>query len=84
MTGYSGGDREGWLHRDDGRSLTRGKTWLIRFTESDLTAQFVTASGAEIHGDHLVFLRVDGSVAALAVLESVESWSEIELPSDYA
>jgi hypothetical protein len=82
MTGNSGGDREGQPHRDLRRSLMHGKTWLIRFKQSDLLAELVTASGAEIHGDHLVFLRADRSVAALAALESVESWSEIGLPSD--
>jgi hypothetical protein len=33
---------------------------------------------AEIHGEHLVFLRSDGSFAALFVLEIVESWPEVE------
>ena len=37
-----------------------------------------TASSAEIHGEHLVFLHADGSLAALFLLELVESWSEIE------
>ena len=57
------------------------KTWVIRFKQSDLVTEFVTASSAEIRGEHLVFLRADGSLAALAVMESVESWSEVDLPS---
>jgi hypothetical protein len=39
----------------------------------------VIAASAEIHGEHLVFLRSDGRLAALIVLEIVESWSEFEL-----
>ena len=82
MMGNNGGDREDWPHRNSDRSLMPVKTWLIRFKQSDQITELVTASGAEIHGDHLVFLRADRSLAALAVLESVESWSEIGLPSD--
>jgi hypothetical protein len=41
------------------------------------------AASAEIHGEHLVFLRLDGSLAALSlaalfVLEVVESRPEVE------
>jgi hypothetical protein len=64
-----------------GRSLMPGKIWAIRFKQSDLVTELVTASSAEISGEHLVFLRADGSLAALAVMESVESWSEVNLPS---
>jgi hypothetical protein len=38
----------------------------------------VIAANAEIHGEHLVFLRSDGSLAALFVLEVVGSWSEVD------
>jgi hypothetical protein len=57
-----------------------GKGCLIRFKQSNLTTEFVVASSAEIHGEHLVFLHSDGSLAALFFLEIVESWSEIALP----
>ena len=63
------------------RILMPGKGYLIRFRLSDLTTQFVIAAIAEIHDEHLLFLRSDGSVAALFLLEIVESWSEIELQS---
>jgi hypothetical protein len=56
----------------------RDKTYLIRFKCSHLVPHLVTAAGAEIHGEHLVFLRSDGSLAALFVLEIVESWPEVE------
>jgi hypothetical protein len=49
------------------------KTHLIRFKPSDLSCHVVIAANAEIHGEHLVFLRSDGSLAALFVLEVVES-----------
>jgi hypothetical protein len=39
----------------------------------------VIAASAEIHGEHLVYLRLDGSLAALFMLENVESWSEFDL-----
>jgi hypothetical protein len=80
MTGKGGGHGEGRPHRDRGLSLMPRKTWLIRFKPSDVITEFVTASSAEIRGEHLVFLQEDGSLAALAVLESVESWSEVEPP----
>ena len=52
------------------------KTYLIRFKRSDLSSLLVIASSAEIHGEHLIFLRSDGRLTALFVLEIVESWSE--------
>jgi hypothetical protein len=59
-----------------------GKGCLIRFKQSNLTTDLVFASSVEIHGEHLVFLRADGSLAALFFLEVVESWSEIEFQSN--
>jgi hypothetical protein len=53
-------------------------TYLIRFKPSDLTPHLVIAASAEIHEEHLAFLRSDGKLAALCVLEIVESWSEFE------
>jgi hypothetical protein len=54
------------------------KTYLIRFKKTDLHSHFVIAANAEIHGEHLIFLRSDGRLAALFVLEIVESWSECD------
>jgi hypothetical protein len=48
-------------------------TYLIRFKKTDLHFHFVIAANAEIHGEHLVFLRSDGSLVALFLLEIVES-----------
>jgi hypothetical protein len=77
-----GDDREDEPHRKRGRVLMPGQGCLIRFKASGLATQLVVASSAEVHGEHLVFLHSDGSLAALCVLDMVESWSEIELPGD--
>lgn len=62
-----------------GRTFLPGKGYLIRFRRSDLTTQLVVATRVEIHGEYLLFLRSDGSLAALFLLETVETWSETEL-----
>jgi hypothetical protein len=68
--------------RNHGCILMHDKGCLVRFKRSNLTTDLVFASSAEIHGEHLVFLHADGSLAALFFLEVVESWSEIEFQSD--
>jgi hypothetical protein len=52
---------------------------LVRFKGTDIGPHIVIAASAEIHGEHLVYLRLDGSLAALFMLEMVESWSEFDL-----
>jgi hypothetical protein len=54
------------------------KTFLVRLKQADLHSHLVIAANAEIHGEHLVFLRSDGSLAALFVLEVIQSWSEVD------
>jgi hypothetical protein len=54
------------------------KSYLVRFKCSNLNCQFVTATSVEIHGEHLVFLRSDGNLAVLFVLQIVESWPEVD------
>ncbi len=54
------------------------RAFLIRFKRSDLAFHTVIAAKAEIHGDHLVFLRSDGSLAALFLMDLVQSWSEVD------
>jgi hypothetical protein len=56
----------------------RDRSYLIRFKCSHLVPYLVMAASAEVHGEHLVFLRSDGRLAALFVLEIVESWLEVE------
>jgi hypothetical protein len=67
---------------DHGCILMPRKSCLIRLKQSNLTTDLVYASSAEIHGEHLVFLHADGSLAALFLLELVESWSETDLSSN--
>jgi hypothetical protein len=47
--------------------------YLVRFKGADLPPELVIAETIEFHGEHLAFLRSDGSLAALFVLEVVES-----------
>jgi hypothetical protein len=55
------------------------RAYLVRFKPADLPPELVIAETLEFHGEHLAFLRSDGSLAALMVLEIVESWSEVNL-----
>jgi len=51
------------------------KTFLVRLS-SDAN-QHVRATTVEVHGNHLVFLTGKGKLAALFLLDLVESWNEI-------
>jgi hypothetical protein len=42
-----------------------------------VTPQHFIASRAEVHGDHLVLLDSAGRMAALFLLDIVESWKEL-------
>jgi hypothetical protein len=55
------------------------KTYLVQFKGGDLPPELVIAETIEFHGEHLVFLISDGSLAALFVSDIVESWSEVNL-----
>ena len=55
------------------------KLYLVRFKGSDVSIHVVIAARVEIHEEHLVFLRSDGKLAALFLLEIVAHWSEFEL-----
>jgi hypothetical protein len=50
------------------------KTYLVRIKPPCWAFQRVVAVSAEIHGDHLVFLTSEGTLAALFMTEIVESW----------
>jgi hypothetical protein len=52
--------------------------YLVRLKKADLPSELVMAETIEVHGEHLVFLKADGSLAALFVLEIVESWYEVK------
>jgi hypothetical protein len=53
------------------------RAYLVRSKGARLPPELVIAETVEFHGEHLAFLRSDGSLAALMVLEIVESWSEV-------
>jgi len=54
------------------------QTYLVRFKGADHPPNWWIAETVEFHGEHLVFLRSDGSLAALFVLEIVESWCKVK------
>jgi hypothetical protein len=64
--------------RVESRHSVRDKRYLVRFKYSTLNPNVVIAASVEIHGEHLVFLRSDGRLAALYVLEIIESWPEVD------
>jgi hypothetical protein len=39
--------------------------------------QVIAASSAEIHGDHIALLNSNGKLAALLLMEIVESWGVV-------
>jgi hypothetical protein len=52
--------------------------YLVRLKRADLPPELVMAETIEVHEEHLAFLKADGSLAALFVLEIVESWYEVK------
>jgi hypothetical protein len=50
------------------------KTYIVRFKPPQMGVQLVAASRAEIHGDHIALLNANGQLAALLLLDIVESW----------
>jgi hypothetical protein len=61
-----------------GRPVT-DKTFLVRFKLATyLSPRPVLAARAEIRGEHLALLNSEGELAALFLLEVVESWSEVK------
>ena len=55
------------------------KTFLVRLRSKAILE--VRAATVEIHGEHLSFLTAKGKLAALFLLDLVESWNEIA-PAD--
>jgi hypothetical protein len=51
------------------------KTFLVRLRNNAIHQ--VRAVTVEIHGEHLAFLTAKGKLAALFLLDLVESWNEI-------
>ena len=51
-------------------------TFLVKLRSDAL--QQVRAATVEMHGEHLVFLTAKGKLAAVFLLDVVESWNETE------
>jgi hypothetical protein len=50
------------------------KTYIVRFKPPQMGVQLVAASSAEIQGEHIALLNANGQLAALLLLDIVESW----------
>jgi hypothetical protein len=50
------------------------KTYIVRFKPPQMGIQLVAASSAEIQGEHIALLNANGQLAALLLLDIVESW----------
>ena len=50
---------------------------LLQLKPPGFSTRIVVAATAEIHGDHLILLNSRGQLAALFVLEMVESWNRL-------
>jgi hypothetical protein len=53
------------------------RAYIVKFKRPEIIMRPVVAARAEVQGDHLVFVNADGRLAALFLLEIVQSWSEI-------
>jgi hypothetical protein len=53
------------------------KAYIVKFKRPEISVRPVMAARAEIQGDHLVFVNSEGGLAALFLLEMVQSWNEI-------
>ena len=51
------------------------KRYLVSCKTPEISTQSVVAASCEVHGEHLVFLNSRGELAAMFLLEIVESWS---------
>jgi hypothetical protein len=52
-----------------------GKTYQVSCKTPETSTQSVIAASCDVYGDHLVFLNSRGELAAMFLLEIVESWS---------
>lgn len=53
------------------------KTYIVRFKPPELGIQQVRASTVDIQDEHLIFCDSQGKLAALFVLEIVQSWNRL-------
>jgi hypothetical protein len=53
------------------------QTHLVALKPPSQAVQHVVATTVEVHGEHLVFLNAEGKLAALFMMEIVQSWNVI-------
>jgi hypothetical protein len=53
------------------------KTYLVCLKPPSLALQQVVAAKTEIYGEHLIFVHANGTLAAVFLMELVQSWNEI-------
>jgi hypothetical protein len=56
------------------------RTFQVRFKPPGPSTPLIIAERAEIQGEHLVLLTSTGRLAALYLMEMVDSWSEFQPP----
>jgi hypothetical protein len=57
------------------------RTYLVALKPPYIPLQHVVAATIEVHGEHLVFLAANGKLAALFLLDVVQSWNVLETGS---
>jgi hypothetical protein len=63
------------MFRHDCELSITGKRYLVSCKAQEISTQFVVAASCDVYGEHLVFLNSKGELAAMFLLEIVESWS---------
>jgi hypothetical protein len=56
------------------------RTYFVALKPPNPPLQQVVAASVEVHGDHLAFLTTDGKLAALFLLDIVQSWNILPGP----
>jgi hypothetical protein len=57
------------------------KAYLVRFKLRETGLQIVIAARAEFHGEYIALFDSKGKLAALFLMEMVESWSVLGNPA---
>ena len=55
-------------------------TYIVALKPPSQAVQQVVAATVEVHGEHLVFLNADDKLAALFLMEIVQSWNVLPHP----
>jgi hypothetical protein len=67
------------LASKSGPVLMLERNFLVRFKEPLTAPMLIRALRVETQGEHLVFLRADGRLAALFLLEIVKDWEDLQV-----